>query len=108
MSSLQPIFSYKSSSNFSEDQWVIQIQKTVEEELDDDSEIPVSILNVPKSLLASDPESYTPQRVAVVPYHYWRPELYEMQIYKVAAAKQTQKQLQLKTLTFHASTLLTN
>ncbi|KAM2527306.1 hypothetical protein TB1_024578 [Malus domestica] len=94
MSSLQQSFSSKSSSNFNEFQWVIQIRKTLEEELDDDSEIPVSIFNVPKTLLASDPDSYTPQEVAIGPYHYLRPELYEMERYKVAAAKRTQKNLQ--------------
>ncbi|CAL9010723.1 unnamed protein product [Prunus brigantina] len=94
MSSLQPTFSSKSSIHFNEFQWVIQIQKTLEEELEDDGEIPVSIFNVPKALLASDPDSYTPQEVAIGPYHYLRPELYEMERYKVAAAKRTQKQLQ--------------
>ncbi|XP_068304108.1 putative UPF0481 protein At3g02645 [Pyrus communis] len=94
MSSLQQTFSSNSSSNFNEFQWVIQIRKTLEEELDDDSEIPVSIFNVPKTLLAIDPHSYTPQEVAIGPYHYFRPELYEMERYKVAAAKRTQKNLQ--------------
>ncbi|CAB4303420.1 unnamed protein product [Prunus armeniaca] len=94
MSSLQSTFSSKSSTHFNEFQWVIQIQKTLEEELEDDGEIPVSIFNVPKALLASDPDSYIPQEVAIGPYHYLRPELYEMERYKVAAAKRTQKQLQ--------------
>ncbi|CAB4272900.1 unnamed protein product [Prunus armeniaca] len=94
MSSLEPTFSSKSSTHFNEFQWVIQIQKTLEEELEDDGEIPVSIFNVPKALLASDPDSYIPQEVAIGPYHYLRPELYEMERYKVAAAKRTQKQLQ--------------
>ncbi|XP_050384613.1 putative UPF0481 protein At3g02645 [Argentina anserina] len=99
MSSLQPTFSSKTSSNFNELQWVIQIRKTLEDELEDDIDIPVSIFNVPKSLLATDPESYTPQLVAIGPYHYWRPELYEMERYKVAAAKKTQNQVH--TLKFH-------
>ncbi|PQQ18607.1 putative UPF0481 protein [Prunus yedoensis var. nudiflora] len=94
MSSLQPTFSSKSSTNFNEFQWVIQIQKTLEEELEYDGEIPVSIFSVPKALLASDPDSYIPQEVAIGPYHYLRPELYGMERYKVAAAKRTQKQLQ--------------
>ncbi|XP_016649543.1 PREDICTED: putative UPF0481 protein At3g02645 isoform X1 [Prunus mume] len=94
MSSLQPTFSSKSSAHFNEFEWVIQIQKTLEEELEDDGEIPVSIFNVPKALLASEPDSYIPQEVAIGPYHYLRPELYEMERYKVAAAKRTQKQLQ--------------
>jgi hypothetical protein len=84
----------QSDSKFDELKWVIQIRRTLEEELEYDSEVPVSIFNVPKALMASDPDSYTPQQVALGPYHYWRPELYEMQRYKLAAAKRSQKQLQ--------------
>ncbi|KAF3450929.1 hypothetical protein FNV43_RR07018 [Rhamnella rubrinervis] len=85
--------SSKSNSNFDEHRWVIQICRTLEEEFDDDGEVPVCIFNVPKSLMASDPDSYTPQEVSIGPYHNWRPELYEMERYKLAAAKRTQKQL---------------
>uniref|UniRef100_M1B3Y9 Uncharacterized protein n=1 Tax=Solanum tuberosum TaxID=4113 RepID=M1B3Y9_SOLTU len=46
------------------------------------------------SLMVSDPDSYVPQEVALGPYHYWRPELYEMERYKLGAARRTQKQLQ--------------
>ncbi|KAB1218755.1 hypothetical protein CJ030_MR3G026635 [Morella rubra] len=95
MSSPQPTMSSQSDSNkFDELRWVIQIRRTLEEELEDDAEVPVSIFNVPKALLASHPESYTPQEVALGPYHYWRPELYEMQRYKLAAAKRIAKQFQ--------------
>lgn len=86
--------SSKSDSKFDELRWVIQIRRTLEEELEDDYEVPVSIFNVPKGLLVSDPDSYTPQEVALGPYHHWRPELYEMERYKLAAAKRTHKQLQ--------------
>lgn len=72
----------------------MQIRQTLEEDLDDDGEVPVCIFNVPKTLMASDPDSYTPQQVAIGPYHYWRSELYEMERYKLAAAKRTQKQLE--------------
>ncbi|KAL6996670.1 hypothetical protein U1Q18_006799 [Sarracenia purpurea var. burkii] len=82
-----------SNSNFDEHRWVIQMRRSLDEELEEDTDIPVSIFNVPKSLLASDPDSYTPQQVALGPYHHWRPELYEMERYKIAAAKRTQKQL---------------
>ncbi|KAJ1410074.1 hypothetical protein SESBI_22310 [Sesbania bispinosa] len=85
--------SYNSKSSFDELRWVIHIRKTLEEELEDDGEFSVSIFNVPKLLMASDPDSYVPQQVAIGPYHYWRPELYEMQRYKLAAAKRFQKQL---------------
>lgn len=73
---------------------MINIRKTLEEELEEDGEFAVSIFSVPKLLMASDPDSYVPQQVAIGPYHYWRPELYEMQRYKIAAAKRFQKRLQ--------------
>ncbi|KAK8641740.1 hypothetical protein V6N13_011118 [Hibiscus sabdariffa] len=88
--------SHASSSNapsFDYNRWVINIRRTLESELEDDNEIPVSIFNVPKTLLSSDPDAYTPQLVAIGPYHYWRPELYEMERYKIDAAKRTHKNL---------------
>ncbi|KAI4355790.1 hypothetical protein L6164_004530 [Bauhinia variegata] len=95
MSSLRSIMSSNDSKPiFDELRWVIQIRRTLEEELEEDYEAPVSISNVPKILMASDPDSYVPQQVSIGPYHYWRPELYEMERYKVSAAKRYQKQLQ--------------
>ncbi|XVF24718.1 hypothetical protein REPUB_Repub13aG0151400 [Reevesia pubescens] len=85
--------SSSSNTSFDERRWVIKIRRTLEAELEDDNEIPVSIFNVPKILLSNDPDSYTPQLVAIGPYHYWRPELYDMERYKIAAAKRTQKNL---------------
>ncbi|KAA0058728.1 putative UPF0481 protein [Cucumis melo var. makuwa] len=88
------------NSGFDEERWVIQIRQSLdEEELEEDIGIPVCIFNVPKSLMVIDPDSYTPQEVAIGPYHHWRQELYEMERYKIAAAKRAQKQLQ--SLKFH-------
>ena len=88
MSSLRPTMSNAHSKlTFDELRWVINIRKTLEEEVEEDGEFAVSIFSVPKLLMASDPDSYVPQQVAIGPYHYWRPELYEMQRYKIAAAK---------------------
>lgn len=84
-----------SKTNFDELRWVIQIRETLNDVLeDDDDQFPVSIFNVPKPLMSSDPDSYIPQQVAIGPYHYWRQELYEMDRYKIASAKRFQTQLQ--------------
>ncbi|KAK6915102.1 Protein of unknown function DUF247, plant [Dillenia turbinata] len=77
-----------------EDQWVIQIKKGLEEELDEDTELPASIFSVPKTIVSSSPEFFYPQEVAIGPYHHWRSELYEMERYKLLAAKLLNKQLQ--------------
>ncbi|KAF5179460.1 putative transmembrane protein [Thalictrum thalictroides] len=95
---MAPVITRTSMSNFDQIQWVVQIRRTLEEELEDE-DIPVCIFNVPKALMSSKPEVYIPQQVAIGPYHYWRQELYEMERYKVAAAKRTQKRLH--TLNFH-------
>jgi hypothetical protein len=75
---------------------VNHIRRVLEEDQDDDAaaEVPECIFNVPKALLASNRDSYTPQEIALGPFHYLRPELYEMERYKLAAARSTQKQLQ--------------
>ncbi|XVE92491.1 hypothetical protein REPUB_Repub01dG0101800 [Reevesia pubescens] len=99
MSSLKATRSSTSNSNFDELRWVVNIHRSLDEELEEEIEVPVCIFNVPKTLMSTDPESYIPQLVALGSYHYWRPELYEMERYKLAAAKRTQKQLQC--LNFH-------
>ncbi|KAG6422238.1 hypothetical protein SASPL_118803 [Salvia splendens] len=80
-------------SKFDERLWVAKIRKTLDEELEEENEIPVTIFGVPKALMASDPDSYTPHLVAIGPYHHLRLELYDMERYKVAAAKRIQREL---------------
>ncbi|KAL5697788.1 hypothetical protein ACHQM5_028904 [Ranunculus cassubicifolius] len=76
---------------FDEIRWVVQIRKSLEEEHELEEEIPVCIFNVPKTLMAYNPELYIPQMVSIGPYHHWRQEINEMERYKLAAAKRTQK-----------------
>ncbi|WCJ40442.1 hypothetical protein M5689_021358 [Euphorbia peplus] len=79
--------------NFDQHQWILHIRRSIEDELENETEILVSIFKVPKVLMTTDPDSYTPQLIALGPYHYWRPELFEMERYKLAAARRIQKQL---------------
>jgi hypothetical protein len=94
MSNFRPILANDSKTNLNELEWVIKIRESLDRELDDDVEFIVSIFNVPKPLLASDPDSYIPQQIAIGPYHFWRQELYEMERYKIASTKRFQSQLQ--------------
>ncbi|KAJ3695520.1 hypothetical protein LUZ60_000897 [Juncus effusus] len=84
--------------HFDESKWVIQIRQTLEEEIEDDTGVPVSVFNVPKPLQVMKPDAYMPQFIALGPYHHWRPELYEMERYKLASARRIQKN-------FHGSKL---
>lgn len=83
-----------SNSGFDEHRWIIHIRRVLDEDLQEDTNIPVSIFNVPKTLIANIADAYIPQQFALGPHHYWRPELFEMERYKLAAAKRTQKSLQ--------------
>ncbi|GAB2269513.1 hypothetical protein Dimus_004430 [Dionaea muscipula] len=79
-----------------EHQWVVQIRHILSQHLedgDDNTDIPACIFNVPKALKSTKPECYTPQVVALGPYHSWRLELREMESYKLYSAKRMQKQL---------------
>lgn len=81
------------ASSFDELRWVIQIRRTLDDELEEGVDAPISIFSVPKALMVSKPEAYVPQQVSLGPYHHWHPELYEMERYKISAAKRIQKQL---------------
>ncbi|GAY42304.1 hypothetical protein CUMW_065780 [Citrus unshiu] len=73
-------------SNFDESQWIDSVRGILKNGLGIDTDLRPSIFTVPKTLMSSDPDSYTPQQLAIGPYHYWRPGLYEMERYKLAAA----------------------
>ncbi|KAL0397128.1 UNVERIFIED_CONTAM: hypothetical protein Scaly_0161200 [Sesamum calycinum] len=94
MSSSQRKLSPNPNPSFDEKQWVIQIRRALDEELEEETETPIRIFTVPKPLLAIHPDSYIPHQVSVGPYHYTRPELREMERYKLAAAKRNHKDFQ--------------
>ncbi|CAN1143019.1 Putative UPF0481 protein At3g02645 [Linum perenne] len=86
--------------------WIINIRRSLEEqdhiveanheqqEEEEEEEHPIRIFNVPKSLLSSHPYAYTPQQVAIGPYHHHRPELHEAARHKHSSARRLQKRLQ--------------
>uniref|UniRef100_A0ACD6AEA1 Uncharacterized protein n=1 Tax=Avena sativa TaxID=4498 RepID=A0ACD6AEA1_AVESA len=80
---------------FDEVRWVVQVRESLAEDAneEDDNGIPVSVFNVPKQLHVHKPEAYMPQFIALGPYHHWRPELYEMERYKLASARRAQRRL---------------
>lgn len=83
-----------SMMNVDEDEWVKSMCKSIIEDVDEQiDKIPVCIFTVPKVLLDTDPGSYIPQKVALGPFHHWRPEVYDMQRYKLAAARRTHKRM---------------
>ena len=82
-------------SSSSERRWINQISKMLEKEVRIEiNDVPVSIFRVPTTLSSFKPEAYTPQLKGLGPYHRFRPELYEMERYKIAAASRVQNQFQ--------------
>ncbi|KAG1327813.1 putative UPF0481 protein [Cocos nucifera] len=94
MASNQSSLPSTNNSHFDELRWLVHVRHAFAQKLDEeDRRIPVSIFDVPKSLLSTNPEAYVPQLFAVGPYHKGRPELYDMERYKIASAKRTENAL---------------
>ncbi|XP_058181000.1 putative UPF0481 protein At3g02645 [Rhododendron vialii] len=55
-------------------------------------EVPACIFNIPAALASFKPEAYMPQLMGLGPYHHCDPDLYGMELYKLAAATRLQKQ----------------
>ncbi|XP_007026840.2 PREDICTED: putative UPF0481 protein At3g02645 [Theobroma cacao] len=75
---------------FPEENWVVEI-KDILENNGEAKEVVVSVFEVPEQLRAANPVAYAPQLLAFGPYHHFRPKLYQMQRFKVAAAVKAQK-----------------
>ncbi|KAJ0244604.1 putative UPF0481 protein [Hirschfeldia incana] len=75
--------------SFDEARWVINVRKSLDAELEEHplEQVTVSIFTVPKALMCSHRDSYTPQRVSIGPYHCLKPELHETERYKMMIAR---------------------
>ena len=75
---------------FSEEKWVVEIKDILENDKEA-REVLVSVFEVPEPLRSVNPVAYAPQLLAFGPYHHFRPMLYQMQWFKVAAAVEAKK-----------------
>ncbi|CAI0376488.1 unnamed protein product [Linum tenue] len=81
---------------FSEKDWIVQMEHNLELDLDAVvAQTPLCIYHVPESLRISKRDAYTPQFLALGPYHHWKPELYQAETHKLAAAKRAQREFHL-------------
>ncbi|KAL3730277.1 hypothetical protein ACJRO7_027303 [Eucalyptus globulus] len=79
--------------SLSEEQWVKHIRDVLHHGID--IETPVSVHCVPESISSAKPEAYFPHHVALGPYHHLRPQLYQTEHPKLAAARRAQAALKL-------------
>lgn len=77
------------TSNSCARRWTDRISNTLHKEADIDLNLlpPVCVLQVPETLTHEKPEAYTPQLIGMGPFHHLRPDLYQMERYKLAAIK---------------------
>ncbi|KAL3730275.1 hypothetical protein ACJRO7_027301 [Eucalyptus globulus] len=79
--------------SLSEEQWVKHIRDALNHGID--IETPVSVHRVPECISSAKPEAYAPHHVALGPYHHLRPQLYQTEHPKLAAARRAQAALKL-------------
>ncbi|XAR66824.1 hypothetical protein NMG60_11013171 [Bertholletia excelsa] len=73
------------SSSSGNQRWTDKINQMIHNEVHPDEKIRSCVFTVPKRLSAEKPEAYTPQLLGLGPYNHFKPELYEMERYKLAA-----------------------
>ncbi|XP_022156851.1 putative UPF0481 protein At3g02645 [Momordica charantia] len=83
-------------TNLEETQWVLQISELLQRnDFHTAFESPISIFQVPDSIRNDSPEAFTPRRVALGPYHHFRSELLNLELYKLSRAKKVKDQIEL-------------
>ncbi|PVH36317.1 hypothetical protein PAHAL_6G045600 [Panicum hallii] len=77
--------------HFDEERWLSRVRRSLEREAAEVLGAAAKVFDVPRVLRATRPEAYLPQHFALGPYHCNRPELRDMERYKLAAAKRAEK-----------------
>ncbi|KAG2581826.1 putative UPF0481 protein At3g02645 [Panicum virgatum] len=77
--------------HFDEERWLRRVRQSLEREAAEALGAAAKVFDVPRVLKATRPEAYLPQHFALGPYHCNRPELRDMERYKLAAAKRAEK-----------------
>ncbi|PUZ50275.1 hypothetical protein GQ55_6G045900 [Panicum hallii var. hallii] len=77
--------------HFDEERWLSRVRRSLEREAAEALGAAAKVFDVPRVLRATRPEAYLPQHFALGPYHCNRPELRDMERYKLAAAKRAEK-----------------
>ncbi|CAL5028672.1 unnamed protein product [Urochloa decumbens] len=72
--------------------WLYRVRETLEQSSAEQLGAAARVFDVPRSLRDTKPEAYAPQHFALGPYHHQsRPELRDMERYKLAAAKRSER-----------------
>ncbi|CAL1380262.1 unnamed protein product [Linum trigynum] len=72
---------------FTEQKWRLHTRENVKLDLDSIIQTLLCAVQVPDHLRQTKPEAYTPQLIALGPFHHFRPELYQIEPLKLATAK---------------------
>ncbi|KAF2320966.1 hypothetical protein GH714_032243 [Hevea brasiliensis] len=85
------------NSNFNEENWISKIKGILnKEQLGHEIDNPTNcIFQVPKSVSSIKPEAFIPQRIALGPYHHFRPKFYKMQKCKLHEVQIVHQRLKL-------------
>ncbi|KAJ1278411.1 hypothetical protein BS78_04G077500 [Paspalum vaginatum] len=73
-----------------EERWVGWVQQSLKEQTSEALGAAAKVFSVPLPLLDTKPEAYAPHVFALGPYHHARPELKDMERFKLAAAKRVE------------------
>lgn len=76
---------------FDEERWLRRVRRSLEKEAAEALGAAAKVFDVPRVLRQTRPEAYLPQHFALGPYHCNKPELRDMERYKLAAAKRVEK-----------------